>query len=185
MRPCVDAQEAYLQWIVWLVYNQGRMGRCSWERLFRLLHETEFTYILDMDENRARDGLELRRRFEKERGCTLPDAPCSVLEMMAALAKRCEDHIMDDPVIGNRTGEWFFVMIDSLGLGGMDDARFDEACARDILAHFLSRAYAPDGHGGLCVLPNPPRDLRQVDIWYQMMWYLSRLVEGGDWYEKR
>ena len=84
---------------------------------------------------------------------------------------------MEDPEIGNRTGEWFFVMIDSLGLGGMDDAYFDEGRAREILSRFLNRDYAPDGRGGLFTLPDAPRDLRQVDIWYQMMWYLSRLVE--------
>lgn len=180
VRPRVYTQEAYLQWISWLVYDERRMRRRSWEKLFRLLSRTEFTYILDMDENRAIDGLELRRRFCAERACESPlppDAPCSVLEMMAALAKRCEDHIMEDPEIGNRTGEWFFVMIDSLGLGGMDDAYFDEERACEILSRFLNRDYAPDGRGGLFTLPDAPRDLRQVDIWYQMMWYLSRLVE--------
>ena len=180
VRPRVYTQEAYLQWISWLVYDERRMRRSSWEKLFRLLSRTEFTYILDMDENRAIDGLELRRRFCEERACESPlppDAPCSVLEMMAALAKRCEDHIMEDPEIGNRTGEWFFVMIDSLGLGGMDDAYFDEERAREILSRFLNRDYAPDGHGGLFILPDAPPDLQQVDIWYQMMRYLSRLVE--------
>lgn len=178
VRPRICTQEAYLQWIAWLVYDEGRMRRRSWERLFRLLYETEFTYIIDMDENRALDGFELRHRFSEERGCQPPDSPCSVLEMMAALAKRCEDHIMDDPEIGNRTGKWFFVMVDSLGLGDMDDAHFDEARAQYILARFLRRDYAPDGRGGLFVLPNSPSDLRRVDIWYQMMWYLSSLTEG-------
>lgn len=47
----------------------------------------------------------------------LDNRPCSVLEMIIALAIRLEEHIMDDPDIGNRTGQWFWDMIVSLGLG--------------------------------------------------------------------
>ena len=38
----------------------------------------------------------------------LDNKTCSVLEMMIALAIRCEEHIMDDPDVGNRTGQWFW-----------------------------------------------------------------------------
>ena len=51
--------------------------------------------------------------------------PCSVLEMMIALSMRCEEQIMDDPDIGNRTGQWFWDMIDNLGLGEHERLKFD------------------------------------------------------------
>ena len=41
--------------------------------------------------------------------------------MMIALAIRCEEHIMDDPDAGDRTGQWFWSMLVSLGLGSMDE----------------------------------------------------------------
>ena len=102
--------------------------------------------------------------------------PCSVLEMMLALSIRCEEHIMDDPEIGNRTGEWFWIMIVNLGLGSMDDTRYDEEYVDDILDKFLNREYDADGTGGLFPVRNPryaQYDLRNVDIWYQLNWYLQ------------
>ena len=39
-----------------------------YEQLCKVLHDTDFQYILDMDENRIVDGLELRRAFFSENG---------------------------------------------------------------------------------------------------------------------
>ena len=80
--------------------------------------------MIPMDGNRAEDGIDLRYRFGHEQHYSdamvasfLDDRPCSVLEMMIALSIRCEEHIMDDPDVGNRTGQWFWSMIASLGSG--------------------------------------------------------------------
>ena len=45
VRPRVYTQEAYLQWISWLVYDERRMRRSSWEKLFRLLSRLLFSCI--------------------------------------------------------------------------------------------------------------------------------------------
>lgn len=178
-------QEAYLDWMVQLVCEDGYAGSGSWGCLFRLLHEMEFTYILELDENRAIDGCDLRYRFAYECGYTGQDVeeyldarPCSVLEMMVALAKRCEEHIMDDPESGNRTGKWFFEMIRSLGLDDMQDDRFDRIVARAVISRFLRREYAGNGCGGLFTLRYHDADMRRVEIWYQMMWYLDEMIYG-------
>lgn len=65
-----------------------------------------------------------------------------------ALAARCEEHIMDDPESGNRTGKWFFDMILSLGLIDMYDNRFDAIYTRAVVSSFLRREYAANGCGG-------------------------------------
>ena len=39
---------------------------------------------------------------------------CSVLEMMVALAICCEETYMDNPNIGNRTGQWFWNMVKNI-----------------------------------------------------------------------
>jgi hypothetical protein len=138
-----------------------------------------------MDRNRAEDGISLRYHYCQERHLSdgetarfmRRDEPCSVLEMMIALARRCEDDIMANSEIGDRTGLWFWDMISSLGLRDMDDIHFDERIVRRAVIRFLERDYAPDGRGGLFYLPELHRDLRDVEIWYQAMWYLSEFKE--------
>lgn len=164
-----------------MVYKDTRI--LSYRRLLRYLFDREFIYILPMDGNRYEDGINLRYRFGDEQGIEqyiiancIDIRPCSVLEMMIALAIRCEEHIMDDPDYGNRTGQWFWNMINNLGLGHMNDKRFDYNAAKNIIDIFLNRQYTRDGEGGLFVIHNSQRDLRNVDIWYQMMWYLNKFV---------
>lgn len=155
----------------------------AYRKLLRVLFDTEFTYILPMDGNRYEDGIDLRYRFAYDQGVDiqlvaseLDDKPCSVLEMAIALAIRLEEHIMSDPDIGDRTEEWFWDMMSNLGLKDMTDARFDECKVTDILRRFLDRDYKANGKGGLFVIKNPKRDLRDMEIWYQANWYLGNYV---------
>lgn len=83
---------------------------------------------------------------------------------------------MDNPQIGDRTGQWFWGMIVSLGLGNMDDSRFDKAFVSQVLETFINREYSPEGVGGLFTIRYCEQDLRDVEIWYQMCWYLDRLI---------
>lgn len=152
-------------------------GAGPYGRLLRYLHGRTFVYILRMDANRAEDALDLRERFGVESG-----NPCSVFEMMVALAVRCEEHIMTNAEIGDRTPMWFWGMIGNLGLSGMTDDCFHEERAADIIDRFLAREYHYDGKGGLFSLSNPRKDMREVEIWYQMMWYLEEQIRGGEIY---
>lgn len=170
----------YFRWMTNLVCGDGYGGRSSWRKLFRLLYDTQFIYILDMDSNRANDGVDLRYRFAYESGMDeqeakqfLDDRPCTVLEMMVALACRCEEQIMYDPDNGNRTGKWFFGMIHSLGLSDMDDDGFMREPAADILHRFMRREYDYYGRGGLFTLQHPKTDMRDMEIWYQLMGFLG------------
>ena len=131
--------------------------------------------MLPLDENRLLDGLDLRFRFADENSYYI-DGDCSVLEMMVALSLRCEEHIMSDDEIGNRTGRWFWEMIDNLGLESMYDDNFDKVYADKIIYRFLNREYEPNGDGGLFTVRNRNVDLRKVEIWYQLMWYLDEVI---------
>ena len=96
--------------------------------------------------------------------------------MIVALALRCET-IMEDPDYGDRTGKWFWGMIESLGLKSMDDTSFNRDYVDDVIDIFLSRGYGRDGRGGLFTIKHPKRDLRTVEIWYQMNWYLDSILK--------
>lgn len=173
-----DLQERYFDWM----YSRVMGDKYSYRKLLRRLNEIPFTYILPMDENRMKDGLHLRYRFGHECGWTDQDivnrldiSSCSVLEMMVALAIRCEEGIMADPDRGDRTAMWFHDMIGNLGLSGMDDRRYNEQYVDAHIDIFLHRRYAPDGEGGLFRLRHTDDDLRNVQIWYQMSWYLNEI----------
>ena len=83
---------------------------------------------------------------------------------------------MDDPGVGDRTGQWFWGMIVNLGLGSMTDGRYDRRFVEGVLNRFLNREYEPDGRGGLFRIKHCNRDLRTVEIWYQLCWYLDSIV---------
>lgn len=170
----------YFEWLCSLVCS-SKQQRMSYSKLLKYMHERIFTYSIAKDMSRASDGIDLRYRYGTHHD--IPDdvidyeincRNCSVFEMLVALALRIEETIMDDPDIGNRTEKWFWMMINNLGYGEMDDAHFDISAAEFIMNRFLDRLYECDGRGGgLVHIRNPRENLRYVEIWYQLMWYLS------------
>lgn len=174
-------QNEYFEWLSDLVCADQCSDIATNHKLLAHLHDREFIYIIANDQNRAEEGEYLRYRFAMDAGygdvadwiLDILDSSCSVLEMMVALALRCEENIMDDPTVGNRTGYWFWSMIVNLGLGGMSDARYDRRIVDDAVDCLLNREYAPDGKGGLFRIRHCEYDLRSVEIWHQLCWYLD------------
>lgn len=151
--------------------------------LLHKLYSSEFVWTIPFDAHRADDGIQLRYRFGRENGIPDPEIcakldtmPCSVLEMIVALAIRCEEHIMGDASIGNRTPLWIHTMLESMGLLGYQNQVFDEREVDTILDIFLNRRYSRIGEGGLFTIPDlePERDMRTAEIWNQMNWYMKR-----------
>ena len=174
----------YFSWICRLVNTREHRSK-DYSKLLKYLYETEFVYILDMDSNRAGDGSDLRYRFGYENELTfaeiayyLDNHQCSVLEMMAAMALRCEEHITFDPNVGDRVGYYFWNMVESLGLIDQTNDRFNVIFTDKTIETFLNREYEPNGEGGLFTLKRCGVDLRQVEIWCQFMWYLEELERG-------
>lgn len=177
-----EINRAYFEWMQDLVRDDRAEENGTYYELFRVLHDIDFTYTIPLDGDRASDGVNLRYRFAHDTdldrriaACELDAGPCSVLEMMVALAARCEGGIMDDPELGDRTGHWFWTMIENLGLIDMTDDYFDEPHVRRVIRTFLNREYAPDGTGGLFRVYDSRQDMRTITIWYQMCAYLSSM----------
>lgn len=174
-----EVQNDYFEWMVGIVCDDRYSESISYRKLLMHLHDTIFDYSVPMDANRASDGVGLRRRYSLHHdthGVRLDIGRCTVLEMMVALSIRCEEEIMDDPYIGDRTSQWFWGMIANLGLGDVTDDVYDRDLVDDILNRFLDREYQPDGRGGLFRVKNCEYDLRDVEIWYQLLWYLNSIV---------
>ena len=169
----------YFTWLVEHICKYSYPQNISYDRLLKHLHDVEFRYFMEKDENRAEGGISMRYRFACERpdledARLYLDGPCSVLEMMVRLAIDCEDY-MDDPSYGDRTGQWFWNMIISLGLGSMTDVRFDREYVNEALMRFMYREYEPDGSGGLFTIRHCDRDVRTVEIWTQACWYMNTI----------
>lgn len=150
-----------------------------YKKLLQFLHERDFLYILDLDENRAVDGLEMRNEFFKNYHLANDiyyEKSCSILEMMVALAKRCCDGIMDDGSGLDYIGEMFRLMLNNLGLLNIPDTNFNLGMVADIVDNFLDRKYCPDGRGSLFYIPHCSVDLREVEIWTQAMWFLETIL---------
>lgn len=182
-----EINNKYFDWMCHLVSDQKYAKRSSYKKLLTYLHNVEFVYIIGQDGNRYEDGIDLRYRFGYEYGIPiaiittyLDDRPCSILEMLIALSLRCEEHIMDNPDIGDRTGRWFWGMISNLGLDSMTDSNFDIDYANEVIDRFLNRKYDHDGEGGLVTIHNCRYDMRSIEIWYQMMWYLDSVLKGEE-----
>ena len=173
-------QEEYFEWMCEMVgANVNCEGDYSFNKLLRHLHQIEFTYIVPKDENRAKAGIGLRRRFSLHTNQEIKDyldGPCSVLELIVSIAKKCEEDIMDNTEYGDRTSQWFWGMIANLGLNGMVDCKYDEDFVDEKIRIFLNREYEPNGRGGLFYIRGCDKDLRKVAIYHQMCWYLDTIV---------
>ena len=172
----------YFQWLSELA-SGTRYTNESYQKLFAYLNEIDFSYSIGMDGNREVDGIDLRYRFGYEYNydprfiaSVLDAKPCSVLEMMCALAIRCEESIMNDPNNDNGPDKWFWIMIKNLGLETMTDDNYDERYISSVIEKFLNREYKRNGEGGLFVINRPNIDLRYVEIWHQMCWYLDEYL---------
>lgn len=177
-----DLDKEYYLWLCSFTRTRNKSTRTikTYNKLLEILHYQEFIPLVPHDENRVEDGLGLRWRFSRERGVNYdPEDRCSVLEMMIALALRCEEQIMEDPDIGNRTSHWFWLMVRNLGLFKYSDDKFTSRTTKiieDKIDTFINREYNDNGKGGLFIIENCRHDLRKVEIWYQMCWYLDDLI---------
>lgn len=178
-------REEYFEWLVGLISEHRRTNLMSFDKLLSHLHNIEFRWIIPRDQNRAINGKGLRWRYAVEQHYDEAyidfvlnelEGPCSIFEMMVALALHCEEDIMDDPAYGNRAGQWFWNMIKNLGLGSMTDYGFDRRYVDEVIERFLNREYDPDGKGGLFRIRDCEYDLRDVEIEYQLYWYINSIT---------
>lgn len=171
----------YLHWIMTekLLFEDKEVR--EYEHLVYILADIDFEWSLPMDENRASDGLGLRDDFEYETGLYLDAGSginpcCSVFEMMAALAYRCEHQLMRDPYIGDRTSKWFLEMCDNLGI--MDNQKEDYI--REKVNKFMHRDYGVTGKGSLFPIRKRGIDQKNSEIWKQLSAYINENYSKSD-----
>lgn len=171
----------YIEWVCSEILNLNKDEYNDLLYLIRTLNEIEFTYSVPLDENRAADGLNLRSDYCYETGKYLDKSSgllpnCTVFEMMAALAYKCESSIMYNYRNGLHPERWFFIMLNNLGIRECTVHNWDSKTSDYIyncVHKMLHRQYKKNGEGGLFVIKNPKIDQREVDIWKQMNAFLN------------
>lgn len=167
-------ENAYFKWLCAKVIEptQPSTPSITYWRLLKILHTTEFVWVVRGDDNRVEDGLELRVEFILE--LNIPENPdwralgCSVLEMLIAFSRRAQF------ITGVPAREWFWEFINNLNLRWYNDgADFTRSQIDNILDKFIWRTYNSNGEGGILPIINNYRDQRQVELWYQFAEYLE------------
>ena len=160
-------EEVYFNWLYSKVCSVGNNSLANtYYTLLRELHSTEFIWLISGDDNRAEDGLELRKEFlSHSRLFGDPDwigLPCSVLEMFIAFSKR----IAFDTDFTEK--EWFWMFLNNLQLSDLNDSVLGiPKTVAEIINPFIWRTYDANGYGGLFPSESFAQDQRKVEIFYQ------------------
>ena len=165
-------ERSYYNYLVRLVRTpESKRYTLLLEHLWR----KEYYSILPNDQNRVKDGLFLRREVNEGQDF----GPCRVLEMLIALSRR-----MDFQLYGTDYDKTYKDLFWEL-VNNLDLIKFDNIeAAKDamyleidhILTNWIERRYSPDGYGGVFPLNKWKKNdgkQTEVEIWYQMMLYLS------------
>lgn len=171
----------YHRWLVSSVDDEIGTFACEYHDLMLFLGEMNFKWYIELDKNRAEDGLQLRYIYDYSYGDgrlevaeILSDVPCSVLEMLVGLSLRCYDDYLSgfEPDIAS-PHRVFYDMIMNLGLLDQSDGHFSfDKCAH-ICEKFLHRMYEKDGKGNIFRVNPMELDCRETEIWWQMQRYVD------------
>lgn len=173
----IDVEQDYFNWLCMLVEADGLSE--PHDLLLADLYNIDFYSLIPHDESRATDGLALREEYYCEvnypRYVSIK-RDCSVLEMLVALARRMDYETGNPDYPTDTTVEWFWKLLDNLGLFVFSDRRYRRLGGSDavgeIVENLLERDYKSDGEGGLFPLKSCIDDQTQVEIWDQMHSYL-------------
>ena len=166
-------------------------GPNGYLKLCEVLLNMEFRPLIEMDENRSSDCMNLRSEFSER--YEYPDEAVYILdrslagldgtwmELLVVLAEKMAYDLADSEYEA-RTGKWFMEMLGNCGLdeetNGVfedDDNSFKKEVFKIIHAFTVInlRQFGWDGEGGLFPLRWPKRDQRYAELIMQMNDYIE------------
>lgn len=165
--------ERYFDWLRAILSLSNHRHPARYEALCERLYKTPFYWFIHNDDNRVEDGRDLRLTFMFDVYGEIDDVwvsmDASVLEVIMGIANRLGFMTEED------AGDWFWQLIDHLGLIDCTDANWTRDTSNRVdatIKRFMDRTYEPDGRGGLFPLQHPAQDQRDTEIWYQMSAYV-------------
>jgi hypothetical protein len=167
----------------WLISQIKIGGTRSYRELFERMHNTEFVWTVPNDDNRVRDGLDLRNEFlneiprvsRKELAyfSSILHAGASMLEILISLSRRVAF------TAGGEADAWAWQLMENLRLTKLSDplTREKEKRIDEILEAVIWRTYGSKGQGGFFPLNWAEKDQTKVELWYQMQKYVMEIQE--------
>jgi hypothetical protein len=174
-------EEVYFNWLYSKVASTDTpTPSLTFYTLLHALHSNEFVWIVPGDDNRAEDGLDVRREFFVQRRVNDDEnwvyLGCSVLEMIIAFSRKAEF----ETSLSQR--EWFWIFMTNLEIASFNDGVFSSLPTHDsskLLEHlqelitiFVWRTYTKKGLGGMMPINSAKKDQTKVEIWYQFCDYV-------------
>lgn len=171
---------SYYHWLTETVANKHSK---KYKNLLSDLYAEEFTVIIDRDVNRAIDGTNLRFQYADEYSymdiMDILEMPCSVLEMMVALALRFKNSTLNG--YNYNASDIFWEMIKNMGLDDQTDSNYSTDVVLDAIDILVEREYDSDGSGGgLFIVKDPRHDMRDTELWFQINWYYAPKIQKGE-----
>lgn len=176
-----EAFDAYFDWLKEQIMSDDIYELDDYGILITTLSVMPFTYVVEMDSNRMWDGLYLRNIFYDDHVAFEGELTqeCSLLEMLVGLAYRMANDVFSD--LGKSTGDWFWEFISNLGadyytddiLEGVSDKNHRDDLI-DILSNFMDRKYKDSRSGNIFLFKKDPKDLKKIELWYQMHYYIEQ-----------
>lgn len=143
--------------------------------LLKILNKEHFYPSHYMDENRVQEVKETLREL-------IPFPPktdyVSIFEILVLLARKYED-ICKKYGEPDRTATYFWTIMVNCGLNRFDDLYFKEnkeiclLTIKEFCTKFNTRTYGRDGTGSPFPLKHPPYDMRKVELFYQLNYYIN------------
>lgn len=168
--------QPYYEWLISQI-EFPRNFKKTFHELLRHLHEVEFVWIVDGDDNRVQDAKDLRiefiRRFPKYADLEFK-LYVSVLEIIIAVSRILEF------VAGGEAPAWAWRLLDNLRLNNFYDplTKRKRRELDDILENLIWRTYERNGQGGFFPLIFPIEDQTKVEIWYQLNAYVKEIIQS-------
>lgn len=123
----------------WLMYQIGGSSECrNYTLLLDELYDIPFRYVVPSDQNRIEDAYALRSEFLDSYDWPRITNKASVLEVLIALARKIDEDLMYDEEFGDRTEEWFWVMVRNLGIC-LSNSHYDSQFVEERVNQWMDR----------------------------------------------
>lgn len=170
---------SYLAWLLDDKLGLSDEEMKDYNFLFNDLIKLPFRFSHPMDENRYEDGLNLRKDFSYETEKFLDSSSgiipgCSFLEMLVALAYKCEHQLMRNVDIGDRTKKWFFIMLKNLDFDRMTNKNWQYEYSEEV----KNRVKSIGSGENLFIFKGKKH--KNEEIWKQLMAYLNENEVGKE-----
>lgn len=155
-------------------------GPSGYLELCKLLHATSFIPIIEMDENRSYECIELRADFiarnldlydSEGEGLDILDQNGTMLELLVVLSEKIQ-YELEGSEYDASTRKFFIEMLENAGLNMTNDI-FDESTAVSRLELINTRLFNWDGEYSFFPLRNPHSDQRYQELIVQMNNYIE------------